>query len=273
MSRVSEPSLCYSKDMALVVFTNFTSKDKAQAVEKLIKGSTPSQDFFLMIILSILTAAFGLLLGSTAIIVGSMLIAPMLYPMLSLSLGITMADFTVISRSFWTIIKSVAFGILAAAVAAFLFSSQFPTNTAQIEFLSQPSLASIVIAIIAGLAASFAFVKPQLNETLPGVAISVSLIPPIAVTGIGIARFDLDLISGSFLLFLANTVGVVFASMVTFSLMHFYTQRTRAELEIAKEERKLRNTARLTLWRLLAATSTTTRTNFTALPNSCISSQ
>lgn len=97
-----------------------------------------------------------------------------------------------------------------------------------------------IIAILAGFAASFALVKPQLNETLPGIAISVAIIPPLAVTGIGIANLNLLLISGSFLLFLVNLIGVVFASMITFSLMNFYAQRSEAKKSITKEDQKMR---------------------------------
>lgn len=225
--------------MPVTVFTNFTERDKTNAIERLISGGTPSQDFFLMVSLSILTATFGLLLNSGAIIIGSMLIAPILYPVLSLSLGIIMADFHLISRSFWTLSKSVMIGAFFAAAATLLFSSQFSLLTEEITSRAEPSLVSVMIAIVAGFAASFALVKPQLNETLPGIAISVAMIPPIAVIGIGVAKLDWNLVSGSFLLFVVNTIGVIFASMITFSLMNFYSQRREAEATIKKEERKL----------------------------------
>lgn len=168
-----------------------------------------------------------------------MLIAPILYPILSLSLGIIMADYSLISRSFWTITKSVLLGVTFANIATLLFSSQLTGVTSEIASRAHPSLVSVMIAILAGLAASFALVKRQLNETLPGVAISVSLIPPVAVMGIGIARLDWGLVSGSFLLFAVNLIGVIFASMVTFSLMNFYSQKSEAEKTIVKEERKV----------------------------------
>ncbi len=93
--------------------------------------------------------------------------------------------------------------------------------------------------MIAGLAGSFALVKPQLSETLPGIAISVALIPPIAVVGIGLARFNWEIISGSLLLFLVNAIGVVFASMMTFSLMNFYVKRHEADKVVKKEDKKI----------------------------------
>lgn len=225
--------------MPITVFSNFTEKDKDNAVERLISGSTPSQDFFLMVVLSILTATFGLLLNSSAVIIGSMLIAPILNPILSLSLGVIMSDYKVISRSFWTLTKSVLLSITAANIAALLFSTQFASITPEIASRAQPSLTYVVIAIIAGLAASFALVKPQLSETLPGIAISVALIPPLATTGIGIAKLDWNLVSGSFLLFLVNAIGIVFASMITFSLMDFHAKRRAADKTISKEDRKI----------------------------------
>ena len=222
----------------LYLFKNISDEDKSTAVQKLIRGSTPSQDFFLMIILSILTATLGLLTNDSAVIIGSMLIAPMLYPLLSLSLGIIMSDGRVISRSTYTLVKSIMFGILAATAITLLFSSQVSELTPEILSRTQPSLPSVMIAVASGFAASFALVKPKLSETLPGVAISVALVPPIAVVGIGIAKLDVAIISGSALLFTVNAIGVVFASMLTFSLMNFYTKRGEAEETAEIEDKK-----------------------------------
>lgn len=225
--------------MVLVLFKNLTNKDKSNAVERLIKGSTPSQDFFFMIILSILTATFGLLLNNVAVIIGSMLIAPMLYPILSLALGITMSDPRLIFRSLFTVTKSFAFGVAVAALATLIFDHQSSEFTSEIVLRIKPDLAHIAIAVVAGLAGSFAFVKPQLNETLPGIAISVALIPPVAVVGIGIAKINFVLIGGASLLFLINSLGVTSASIVTFSLMDFYVKRREAKETVRKEDKKV----------------------------------
>ncbi len=225
--------------MVVVLFDNLTKRDKDVAVERLIKGSTPSQDFFLMVILSILTATFGLLLDNNAIIIGSMLIAPILYPILSLSLGISMLDPKLILRSVFTILKSVSFGAITAAAASLHFGPQFPDITPEIAARIHASSPLVIVAIIAGLAASFALVKPQLSETLPGIAISVALIPPIAVLGIGIARFDWTIVGGSLFLFFVNALGIILASTTTFYLMHFSVERREAKVTVAKEDKRI----------------------------------
>lgn len=226
--------------MPFSLFNHLTSKDKTNAIEKLIQNSTPSNDFFLMIILSMLMATFGLLINSAAVIIGSMLIAPMLYPILSLSLGITISDQKLVMRSIWTIIKSLAYGIASSAIITALFSYQHFDIGSEIISRAQPSLAYAIIATIAGIAASFALVKPKLSEMLPGIAISVALIPPLASTGIGIARFNWDIVSGSFIMFSINAVGIVFSSIVVFSLMNLYVKRKIALATVKKEEYELK---------------------------------
>lgn len=219
-----------------------TEADKNKAIKRLIEESTPRDDFFLLAVLSVLMASLGLLLNSVAVIIGSMLIAPLLSPILGVSLGIVMADGRLILRSFWTLAKAVGFSVPASAVTTLLFASQAglgPGLNPEILARTQPSILAIAVAVVAGLAASFAIIKPHLNASLPGVAISVALIPPLAVTGIGLARFNWTIVTDSFLLFLANAVGIVFASMVVFSLMNLYVKRPVAEKEIDKEDRRL----------------------------------
>lgn len=223
--------------MPPILFNNLTESDKSKAIEKLICDSAPRADFFLMTLLSILMATFGLLINSVAVVIGSMLVAPLLSPILSLSMGVVMADFKLISRSFYTILKSMAFGIAAAAIITLFFSSRLEEAGQALVYNMEPSLIYAAIGIVAGLAASFALVKPQLSETLPGVAVSVALIPPLATVGIGIANFNWNIISNAFMLFVVNIIGIALASIVIFSLMNLYLKRRVAREAIEKEDK------------------------------------
>ncbi len=237
-----QEKLYHSPTMATTLFRNLTEKDKNSAIKRLIEESTPRDDFFLLAVLSVLMAVFGLLLDSVAVIIGSMLIAPLLSPILGVSLGVVMADTRLISRSLLTIGKAIAWTVPAAAIATLLFASQAelgPELNAEIIARTEPSIIYIAIAIVAGAAASFALIKPHLNASLPGVAISVAIIPPLAVTGIGLARFDWAMMTDSFILFAINGIAIVFASMIIFSLMNLYVKRPVADREIKKEDEKL----------------------------------
>jgi uncharacterized hydrophobic protein (TIGR00271 family) len=222
--------------MSLLVFHTLSEQEKSNAVEKLIEQSTPRQDFFVLVVLSILMATFGLLLDSAAVVIGSMLIAPMLYPILGVSLGVIMSDARLMRRSFVTVVKSIALAVIASASVALLARPLGYVVTPEILARTQPSMIYAAVAVVAGLAASLALVKEKLVETLPGIAISVALIPPLSVIGIGLAWLDFGIATRAFLLFFLNAVGIVFASMVVFSLMNFYVKRAVADAAITRED-------------------------------------
>ena len=71
---------------------------------------------------------------------------------------------------------------------------------------------------------------------LPGVAISVSLVPPLAAIGVGISAASLSIMTNALLLFIINVIGIVFASMLMFSLMNFHGTRNVVAKEIKKDK-------------------------------------
>lgn len=202
-------------------------KDKSAAVKTLFEQSTPDFDFFLLVILSVLMATFGLLENSTAVVIGSMLIAPVLFPLLSLSLSVVMSDYSLIGRSATTLLKAGILGV-ASAFLATLFFGGADVVTAEILQRTEPTLLTISIAIVAGFAVAYTLVKPELSATLPGIAVAVALIPPLATIGVGLAIFNWSIVSGATIFLLINVVGIIFASMLVFSLMDLYQKRTIA---------------------------------------------
>jgi len=225
--------------MSSVLFNNLTSKEKSEAIEHLIENSSPRADFFLMVVLSIVMATLGVLIDNTAVVIGSMLIAPMLYSVLSFSLALVLLDWKLFGRSCWSIVKSVFFSLLAAVVVTFLFAPHTGSPSQNFEVISriQPDVVWFAVAFVAGLAGSFALTKPHLGETLPGVAISVSLIPPLAVSGVGFALFDWEIMIKSFQLFLINAAGIALASFAVFFLMKFQVERRAAKQAVKKEQK------------------------------------
>lgn len=218
------------------LFRNIPSADKDTAITKIIEHATPRSDFFLMLILSVSMAAFGVLLGSPVILIGSMLIAPLLYPLLSLALGIILADEKLIGRSVYTLIKSFVFALGAGALIGFFFSGQIATIPFELVVGDDASLMYTLVAAIAGFAAAVAITKPHLNDTLPGVAISVSLVPPLAVAGVALSTLTWSVFSSALLLFAVNMIGIIFSAMVVFALMRFSMKHSIAKEVVAREE-------------------------------------
>ena len=218
------------------LFNTLTGEQKTNAVENIISHASPRPSFFLMIMLAIAMAAMGVVTDSVVVLIGSMLIAPMLYPLLSFALGIVTSDQRVLGHSLYTLVKSVVLALIASFIIGLFFTGT-DLSTITIIANSVPTLAFAVVAGIAGFAAAFAMTKQNLNEMLPGVAISVALVPPLAVAGIGLAHLDWAIFVNALLLFLTNVIGIVLFATVVFSLMGF-AQKRRVAVEAMREDEK-----------------------------------
>lgn len=231
-----------------LLFQDINEQEKETAIESLIQDSTGKPSFFFLVVMSVLMASFGLLLNNASVIIGSMLIAPILSPILSIALGITLGDNALIQRSGEALVKSILYSVALSALTTWLLWGVVGGNELQgllnPEILSriEPNIVYLFIAIVAGLATAYARVKPELNEALPGTAIAVALVPPIATIGIGVAFLRIDIISGAFSLFILNAIGIIVAAMFMFSMMNIYSKKKvvpKVIKQVDKEQEKI----------------------------------
>ena len=121
-------------------------------------------------------ATFGLLVDSPSIVIGSMLIAPILSPILSISLGLVMSDGKLLRRSLYTVAKASMIGVFSAILATLVFKSIVGDElTSEIMARTDPSLIYFFVAVVAGFAVSYTLAKPDLSETLPGIAVVLEI--------------------------------------------------------------------------------------------------
>lgn len=210
-------------------------KDQIKIVEDLIESSCLSNEFYLMLILSAGVVALGLILSNIPIIIGGMLITPLLTPVLTTALGIVIVDKNLIIRSIKVLFHSIVVVLGISVAVGFLF----PPTDLMPEMTSRliSGFPHFLVAFLAGLAATFAWSKKSLSAMLPGVAIAVTLLPPLAIAGIGIVNLNIELIRGSTIVFLFNFLGIILGSMVIFSLLNFYKAR-KETIKVLKEEIK-----------------------------------
>jgi uncharacterized hydrophobic protein (TIGR00271 family) len=226
----------------LARFRAVPDKDKSSLVRKLVESGTADFDYFYLVGLSTLMATFGLLLDSSSIVIGSMLIAPLMYPILGVSLGLVMMGerISVLQRATKTLSKSLLSGVILAATAAVLLGgdlSQILENS-EVMARTEPGLLHLFVAIVAGAAVAYMLARPEWSETLPGVAIAVALIPPLATIGIGIAALNMFIIQGAFTILLLNLIGIIGVATFLFLLMNLSDKDKIAESTIKKEAEK-----------------------------------
>lgn len=198
---------------------------QAEVVREFDQRAWIDRDYVLLVLLSCVIATLGLVLDSGPIIIGAMLIAPLMSPILAAALAMVQGDLKRLGRAALSLLLGVALavGLSAAlgwgtAASGAAFYAELP---AEILSRTRPTLFDLFVALAGGLAASYALVQPHLSATLPGVAIATALMPPVCVIGLGIARGRPDVSGGALLLFLANLAAILFASAAVFASVGF----------------------------------------------------
>lgn len=178
-----------------------------------------SSTFMVLMVLSTLLATTGLFANSAPVIIGAMILAPLMSPIISFSMGIIRTDIPLTNQS----IKTLIYGIITAVAFAAFFTTLIPLKEITPEMSSSlhPNLLDLMIAIFSGIAGAYASSKEGIAKSLAGVAIAVALIPPLSVTGVGIGMLDPEIIYGSFLLFITNFVGITLSAAFTFTVLGY----------------------------------------------------
>jgi uncharacterized hydrophobic protein (TIGR00271 family) len=179
-------------------------------------------------------AALGLALNSSAVIIGAMLIAPLLAPVVGLGLALAIGDGRLALEVASIVVVSTLAVILVGALLALALPLPFQTVTTEIAARTRPTTLDLVIAVASGLAGAVVTVarRSRLSGAVPGVAVAVALVPPLAVTGYGIGTgWNWPIIRGSLLLYGANLAGIVMSGMVVFLVAGMHGPKVLAVVE------------------------------------------
>lgn len=216
-----------------------TDEELNRTVELVQAGSNPGSSYFTLLVLSTLIAAYGLISNSTATVIGAMIVAPLMGPILGLGLGMVRNDSKIFYRALIAEVVGILVVILTGALVAVLVGTDnVDYYSREIAARTRPTLYDMAIGLAAGLAGAYCTVHPTLHGSVAGVAIAVALVPPLTVTGITAAGALAGLVPwslavGSFMLFLANLLTIEAASMAIFLMaglghLHAIVQRKRA---------------------------------------------
>jgi uncharacterized hydrophobic protein (TIGR00271 family) len=209
------------------------SRERRQEVlDELSQASSPGFDYFLLVMLSCSIATFGLITNSTAVIIGAMLVAPLMSPILGLSLASVVAEENVFERAILALLEGIFLALVLSTILGWL-ATILPFDflvTLPEEVLSRthPTPFDLGIALAGGAAAAYAMAQPRLSAALPGVAIATALMPPLCTAGIGLATAHWDVALGAILLFVTNLAAISFAGILVFVSLGFRPQKREA---------------------------------------------
>lgn len=178
------------------------------------RASIPSFSFHFLLGASSVIATLGLLANSVAIIIGAMIIAPLIGPIIGIAYSMVMGNRRLLRRSSLTLITGVTLTVFTSYLVCYVVGLR--TVSPEILARTNPTLLDLGVAIAAGSAGAFAHSRRRIADALPGVAIAVALVPPLSVVGIGLALGQQSLFLGALLLFATNLTGIVFSGGIIF---------------------------------------------------------
>jgi uncharacterized hydrophobic protein (TIGR00341 family) len=221
------------------------STTREELYNNIEKGSRPDADYLLLVFLSTIVAAIGLIENNVAVIIGAMVIAPLLGPNLALALGAALGDTRLILQA----LKSALLGLGFAMIISIVIALLWPVNLDSAELMARTDvgLAGAALALASGAAAVLSLTT-GLSTVLVGVMVAVALLPPTATMGLMLGIHQWELALGAGLLLAVNIVCVNLAAKLVFLLRGI---RPRKGLEIRKARQSL--AVSLILWAVLLA--------------------
>ncbi|HFC53368.1 MAG TPA: DUF389 domain-containing protein [Gammaproteobacteria bacterium] len=217
---------------SLPLFTHASEERYRELFADLRRQGRSDSTFVTLMFLSTVLATVGLFLDSASVVIGAMLLAPLMQPIVSAAMGLLRSDQTLLAGALRTVFNGVLIALLSAAAIAFLLPLESLTD--EISARLSPSLLDLLVALASGVAAAYVHNNQKIAGSLAGVAIAVALVPPLATAGIGIGWMSLNIFYHAFLLFVTNFVGIVFAASLTFLVLGFApVQRARKGLGYA----------------------------------------
>lgn len=199
-------------------------KEQRDAIGRLISASSIHSGYYFLLILSSVIATCGILADNIAVVIGGMILAPLLVPILLLALSLLNGSMTGCFASVRIIFASIIIAVVTSFTATILLQ-EFYVFTLPAWLAAMPAGIAFLIAASSGIAAALAWVKEDLSSTIAGVAVAVSLLPPLDAVGVGLATQNFDIMANGYVLFLSNLIGIVAGAFIVFLFLGFFGSR------------------------------------------------
>lgn len=193
----------------------------------LAAGDTTSKQsaFWTMLTLSAVIATAGVLADSTATVIGAMIIAPLSTPIMGIALGVAKRDPATTSRATRFALTGAVLVVLVGVCFSLLLPGTFDLlGNSQIASRTSPGLLDLIAAVATGFAGAVALARRDVAAVLPGVAIAISLVPPLAVVGVCFGQGAFVLGLGALVLFASNLLALVLAGTLVFTVLGYATE-------------------------------------------------
>ncbi len=230
-------------------------EQRTEAYVRIRRAARPTIDYYILISLSSIIAGLGLIANSAAVVIGAMLVAPLMSPIVGTGLSTVLGDVRFLRLTVGAVLRGALLAVLVGMIVGF-FQVGEPL-TVELLARTQPSLLDLAIALFSGVAAAFALSRSNAAAALPGVAIAAALVPPLSTIGITLTAGFFVESFGATLLFFTNFVAIGTATALVFIILGYRPGTSQ------KERRRVRaRSAQVALVSLLAISALLVGTSY-----------
>ena len=208
-------------------FPEMERPERQELFLRIEAGAEGGRDYVVMMLLSAALASLGLLQGSTAVVIGAMLVAPLMGPLVGAGLALVQGNLQLMRKSMAVALTGIGLGLLVAMFFGAINPGYEPTM--EIEARGTPDIFDLFIALVSGMIAAYAQCRSHLSDTLAGVAIAAALLPPLAVVGIAVPLSEYEIAVFAGILLLTNIVAIIIGAAVIFRLNGVQPQRREGD--------------------------------------------
>ena len=201
----------------LPIFPTLERDGRIELVQYFEKSACWNIDFIVMMGLATALAALGLMQDSIPVVIGAMLVAPLMSPLIGAGFALVQGNISLFKDSIKAMFFGIAGGLLISLVLGFLTPQYEPTL--EIMARGNVNLLDLGVAVLSGMAAAYSMGRPDLFATVAGVAIAAALVPPLAVIGMATAAGVFWLAGAASVLLITNLVAIVLGAAIIFRLL------------------------------------------------------
>lgn len=191
---------------------------KKRAIGTLVDDTHHHRDFYMLLIGAVLLSIWGIFTDSIPVLIASLIVVPLAYPMLGLRLGVKVGDWRL---SMYTLLLLVVACLLALTISV---GASLLLNDARVQDVyagfTENHILAAVIAIALGIVGGYGLARPRVASAITGAAIALLLAPSLIATGIGLSASDSTLTSNAFTLLLLSVAGILIAGIIVFQMFN-----------------------------------------------------
>jgi uncharacterized hydrophobic protein (TIGR00271 family) len=184
-------------------------------------GRLDIESFAILMFFATIIATYGVIGDSTATVIGAMIVAPLMTPIMAIAAAIVMGRMDRAGSALLLVIAGASGAIFLSWLLGFIYATGVISVSTNSQIVSRvsPSLIDLYGALASGAVGAFAMSRKDVANTLPGVAIAIALVPPLTVVGLTLSQGEFDEASGAFILFLTNFFSILLAGGGVFALL------------------------------------------------------